>query len=62
MMTDYWAFIERDPVWNRLVEESGSDHQFVRDERARAVWDCFSHGVMFNFAKVRARSRLVSLR
>ena len=37
MVTDYWAFIERDPVWNRLVEESGSDHQFWRDEWVRGI-------------------------
>jgi len=49
VVTNHRAFIERDPVWNRSVEESVGDHQFVRDEEASSVRDCFSQGGNFKF-------------
>lgn len=35
--TDYRAFIERDPAWNRMAEAAGIDYQFRRDEWVRGI-------------------------
>lgn len=44
VVTDYRAFIDLEPEWNRLVEEAGIEFPFVRHEWVRAVWECFDHG------------------
>jgi len=44
LVRDYEAFARLAPVWNRLVEEAGIDHPFMRHEWIRTWWDCFEHG------------------
>lgn len=44
LIQQYEAFLQLGPVWNRLVEESGIDHPFMRHEWMRTWWDCFEHG------------------
>ncbi len=41
LVTDYPAFVQLGPVWNRLVEESGVDHPFMRHEWVCTWWDSF---------------------
>jgi len=43
-VTDYQAFLELEPVWNRLVDQAGLEYPFIRHEWVRAFWDCFEHG------------------
>src|SRR5687768_3636993 len=53
VITNYQAFIEFEPTWNRLVEEAGIEFPFVRHEWIRALWDCFDHGGTLHIIVVR---------
>ncbi len=61
VVTDYRAFIELEPVWNRLVEEAGIEFPFVRHEWVRAVWDCFDHGGTLNILMVQEGGRPIAI-
>jgi CelD/BcsL family acetyltransferase involved in cellulose biosynthesis len=52
-VTDYAAFLELEPVWNRLVAEAGVDHPFL-DAWARTWWECFGSGSKLHILVVRA--------
>ncbi len=41
LVTDYQAFVRLEPVWNRLAEEAGVDHPFLRHEWVRTWWESF---------------------
>ena len=41
LIEDYESFLRLEPVWNRLVDEAGIDHPFIRHEWVRTWWDCF---------------------
>src|SRR5215210_4686090 len=41
LIQDYPSFVALEPVWNRLVDEAGIDHPFLRHEWVRTWWDCF---------------------
>ncbi len=44
LIKDYEVFVRLGPVWNRLVDEAGITHPFMRHEWIRTWWDCFEHG------------------
>jgi CelD/BcsL family acetyltransferase involved in cellulose biosynthesis len=41
LIRDYESFVALEPVWNRLVDEAGIDHPFMRHEWVRTWWDSF---------------------
>ncbi|HEU4503370.1 MAG TPA: hypothetical protein VFR79_00960, partial [Nitrospira sp.] len=41
LIEDDDAFLRMGPVWNRLVDEAGVDHPFLRHEWVRTWWECF---------------------
>ena len=41
LLRDHEAFVGLESVWNRLVEEAGIDHPFIRHEWICSWWDCF---------------------
>jgi hypothetical protein len=41
LIRDYESFVALEPVWNRLVEEAGIDHPFIRHEWIHTWWNCF---------------------
>ena len=43
-ITDYQAFLDLEPLWNKLVDEANAEHPFVRHEWVRAWWECFGAG------------------
>ena len=43
-ITDYQAFLDLEPVWNKLIGEANANHPFVRHEWVRAWWECFGTG------------------
>lgn len=43
-ITNYGAFLGLEPIWNRLVEQAGAGHPFVRHEWVRAWWENFGAG------------------
>lgn len=47
IVTDYQAFLDLEPVWNRLAEQSGTADPFITYEWVRTWWDCFGHGVLW---------------
>ena len=41
LVQDDATFLRMGPVWNRLVDEAGIDHPFLRHEWVRTWWECF---------------------
>lgn len=58
---DYGSFLELEPVWNRLVEEAGIDHPFLKHEWVRAWWDSFGKGKTLYILVVRAGEEIIAI-
>jgi CelD/BcsL family acetyltransferase involved in cellulose biosynthesis len=43
-ISDYQAFLDLEPAWNRLLADSGIDHPFVEHTWLRTWWECFGEG------------------
>ncbi|HJT19244.1 MAG TPA: GNAT family N-acetyltransferase [Nitrospira sp.] len=41
LIQDEQVFLGMELVWNRLVDEAGLDHPFIRHEWVRTWWECF---------------------
>jgi CelD/BcsL family acetyltransferase involved in cellulose biosynthesis len=41
LVQDQERFVRMGPIWNRLVDEAGIDHPFLRHEWVRTWWECF---------------------
>jgi CelD/BcsL family acetyltransferase involved in cellulose biosynthesis len=41
LVQDDATFLRMGPMWNRLVDEAGIDHPFLRHEWVRTWWECF---------------------
>ena len=41
LIEDDDTFLRMGPVWNRLVDQAGIDHPFLRHEWVRTWWECF---------------------
>ncbi len=61
LIQDYESFIRLEPVWNRLVDEAGIDHPFIRHEWVRTWWDCFKPEGSLFIVIVTEGSRTVAL-
>lgn len=61
VVTDYQAFVLLEPIWNRLVEESGVDHPFMRHEWVRTWWDCFKPDGSLYIVVVKEGPKVVAL-
>jgi CelD/BcsL family acetyltransferase involved in cellulose biosynthesis len=53
VIRDYDAFMRLEPTWNRLVDEAGIDHPFIRHEWVRTWWECFEHGAALHIVVVK---------
>lgn len=42
-VSDYRAFLDLEPIWNRLTDDAGIDHPFLRHEWVRTWWESFRH-------------------
>jgi CelD/BcsL family acetyltransferase involved in cellulose biosynthesis len=60
-ITDYQAFLELEPLWNKLVEEANPDHPFVRHEWVRAWWECFGTGQELHILLVKENREPVAI-
>lgn len=60
-ITDYQAFLDLEPLWNKLVDEANADHPFVRYEWVRAWWECFGAGQELYILLVKADSEPVAI-
>lgn len=61
LIQDYESFLGLEPIWNRLVEESGIDHPFIRHEWVRTWWDCFKPEGSLFIVRVTEGSKTVAL-
>jgi hypothetical protein len=61
LIQDYESFIELEPIWNRLVDESGIDHPFILYEWVRTWWDCFKPEGSLFIVRVTQGSKTVAL-
>jgi GNAT acetyltransferase-like protein len=61
LVTDYQAFVQLEPIWNRLVEEAGTDHPFVRHEWICTWWDTFKPDGQLYIILVKEGSKAVAL-
>lgn len=61
LIQDYETFLGLEPVWNRLVDESGIDFPFIRHEWVRMVWDCFKTEGSLYIVLVKEKSKTVAL-
>jgi CelD/BcsL family acetyltransferase involved in cellulose biosynthesis len=43
-ISDYQAFLDLEPDWNRVVEDSWIDHPFLEHAWLRTWWECFGEG------------------
>jgi CelD/BcsL family acetyltransferase involved in cellulose biosynthesis len=61
LVTDYESFVGLEPVWNRLVDEAGVDHPFLRHEWVRTWWDCFGDGKQLHILVVKAGEAAIAI-
>ena len=61
LVTDYPSFVQLGPVWNRLVEESGVDHPFMRHEWVCTWWDSFKPDGRLYIIVVKEGAKVVAL-
>src|SRR2546430_16449164 len=43
-VTEFSTFLALQPLWNRLCDDAGIDHPFLRHEWIRTWWECFGAG------------------
>lgn len=60
-VTEYDAFLDLAPDWNRLVEEAEIDHPFLRHEWFRAWWDSFGTGKQLHILVVRRGAETIGI-
>lgn len=60
-ISDYRSFVNLEGDWNRLVEEAGIDHPFLKHEWVRAWWDSFGKGKTLHILVVRAGEETVAI-
>jgi CelD/BcsL family acetyltransferase involved in cellulose biosynthesis len=60
-VTDYQAFVDLEPLWNRLVDAAGIESPFVRHEAVRAWWECFGQGRELHILVVKAGEEPIAL-
>lgn len=60
-ITDYQAFLDLEPVWNKLVDEANADHPFVRYDWVRVWWECFGAGQELYILLVKADREPVAI-
>jgi CelD/BcsL family acetyltransferase involved in cellulose biosynthesis len=60
-VSHHQSFLDLEPVWNRLVEQSGIGHPFVRHEWARTWWECFGHGSRLHVLVVKAGDEPIAI-
>jgi CelD/BcsL family acetyltransferase involved in cellulose biosynthesis len=60
-VTDYQAFLDLAPLWNRLADEAGTDHPFVRHEWVRTWWDSFGAGQRLYVLVIKAGGEPVAI-
>jgi CelD/BcsL family acetyltransferase involved in cellulose biosynthesis len=52
-VSDFDAFVALEPDWNRLCDEAGIDHPFLRHEWFRTWWESFGEGKRLHVIVVR---------
>jgi CelD/BcsL family acetyltransferase involved in cellulose biosynthesis len=60
-ISDYRAFLRLETAWNRLVEEAGIDHPFLRHEWVRTWWECFGAGREMQLLVVKAEKDVAAI-
>ncbi len=60
-ISDYPSFLGLESVWNRLVEEAGVDHPFLRHEWVRAWWESFGAGKTLHILVVKAGEEVIAI-
>ncbi len=60
-VSDYRAFLDLEPIWNRLVEDAGIDHPFLRHEWVRTWWDSFRHEGRLHILIVKADQDILGI-
>ncbi len=53
-ISDYRAFLNLEPVWDRLVAKAGLEHPFLEHAWARTWWECFGRGSKLHILLVTA--------
>ncbi|ALA59056.1 GNAT family N-acetyltransferase [Nitrospira moscoviensis] len=53
VVRDYEGFLRLGPVWNRLADEAGLDHPFIRHEWVRTWWESFEPGAALHIIVVK---------
>lgn len=60
-VSDWHSFLDLEPVWNRLVEEAGIDHPFLKHEWVRAWWESFGAGKTLHILVVKAGEEAIAI-
>ena len=60
-VSDFDSLLALEPAWNRLLDEAGIGHPFLRHEWIRTWWECFGAGKRLHVLVVRAGSELVAI-
>lgn len=60
-ISDYRSFVNLEGDWNRLVEEAGIEHPFLKHEWVRAWWDSFGAGKTLHIIVVKAGKKAIAI-
>lgn len=60
-ISDYPSFLLLKATWNRLVDEAGIDHPFLRHEWIRTWWEAFGRGRHLNILVVKAGTEVIAI-
>ncbi|HEU4686144.1 MAG TPA: GNAT family N-acetyltransferase [Nitrospira sp.] len=61
LVQDEPTFLSMESVWNRLVDEAGLDHPFIRHEWIRTWWECFQPAGMLHILIVKRGQEPVAI-
>jgi CelD/BcsL family acetyltransferase involved in cellulose biosynthesis len=60
-ISDYQAFLNLEPVWDRLVEQAELEHPFLEHAWARTWWECFGSGSRLHILLVTAGNEPIAI-
>lgn len=58
---DYRAFLDLEPMWNKLVQAAKIDHPFLEHAWVRTWWECFGEGSSLHVLVVKAGDRAIGI-
>jgi len=60
-VTEFSTFLALQPLWNRLCDDAGIDHPFLRHEWIRTWWECFGAGKELFVLLVKSGQEIIAI-